>query len=171
MFTPVNANNARIEKMDKEELRALYRQIRIRMSSSEVSSKSRMIGRKLLNEIDWTAYKSICVYMPIDGLHEIDIRPVASKLETRGKDVGSVSTSQEARLPDEAFDVILVPCLAFDARRYRLGWGGGWYDRFLARQPHALKIGLAYQDSFVKSLPNEPHDIQLDKIITDKRTY
>jgi 5-formyltetrahydrofolate cyclo-ligase len=68
----------------------------------------------------------------------------------------------------EKFDLILVPCLAFDKDNYRLGWGGGFYDRFLAAQPKALKIGLCYQNGFVKEgLTHQPHDIPLDKIITE----
>jgi len=141
------------------------------MSGSEVSSKSRMIGRKLLNDIDWPSYKLVCAYTPIDSLNEIDTRLVISRLESQGLSVQLVSPAQTPKLPAGTFDVILVPCLAFDEQRYRLGWGGGWYDKFLAQQPEALKVGLAYKDSLVSSLPHEPHDIPLDMIFTEDRVY
>ena len=157
--------------MNKEELRALYRQIRLRMSDSEVSSKSRMIGRKLLNDIDWPDYKLICGYTPIDSLNEVDTRLVILRLESQGMSVQLVTSDRKSKLPLSTFDVILVPCLAFDGQRYRLGWGGGWYDKFLARQPQALKVGLAYKDSLIPSLPREPHDIPLDMIITEDQVY
>lgn len=141
------------------------------MSPSEASSKSRMIGRKLLNEIDWGCYKSVCTFTPIDELNEIDILPVISRLEAQGLSVYKIPPSKESQVPSEKFDIILVPCLAFDDGRQRLGWGGGWYDRFLAGQSKALKIGVAYQASLIGGIPHEPHDIRLDKIITEERIY
>lgn len=157
--------------MNKDELRALYRQIRLRMSRGEVSTKSRMIGRRLLNEIDWTAQGHICAFTPIDDLNEVDIKPVISKLEDQGLQVSVVEPFKHSEIPSDDYDVILVPCLAFDKRRHRLGWGGGWYDRFLASQPKALKVGLAYQESLTAGLPPEAHDIPLDIVITEEQVY
>lgn len=157
--------------MNKEELRALYRQIRLRMTKSEVSSKSRMIGRRLLHEIDWPAYKIVCSFTPINDLNEVDIKPVIERLKTQGLQISSIAPFKRSEIPADSFDVILVPCLAYDEQRHRLGWGGGWYDRFLAGQPQALKVGLAYQDSLVSGLSQEAHDIPLDMIITEERIY
>jgi 5-formyltetrahydrofolate cyclo-ligase len=154
--------------MTKEELRALYRQIRLRMSKSEVASKSRMIGRKLLNEIDWGSYSSICVFQPIEKLNEVDISGVVPRLKAQNKGVNIMSQQKDAKAPDQKFDLILVPCLAFDKDNYRLGWGGGFYDKFLAKQPNALKVGVCFQNGFVaEGIPREPHDIPLDKVITE----
>ena len=56
----------------------------------------------------------------------------------------------------------IVPGLAFTRGGKRLGYGGGWYDRFLASAPKgAVKIGVAYSFQIVDDLPAEPHDIQL----------
>lgn len=63
------------------------------------------------------------------------------------------------------YDLIIVPGLAFDARRYRLGYGGGYYDHFLATQPDALKIGIFYPFQQVDRVPTEPHDIGLDELL------
>ncbi len=61
------------------------------------------------------------------------------------------------------------PVLGFDNQGYRIGYGKGWYDKFLATQPRAVTIGLAYEISRVKEgLPKEPHDIPLKYIITEK---
>jgi 5-formyltetrahydrofolate cyclo-ligase len=157
--------------VNKEELRALYRQIRLRMSRGEVNTKSRAIGRKLLNEIDWAVYKKVCAFTPIEDLNEVDIKPVVSRLEAQGLEVSSIEPFKRSEIPADSFDVILVPCLAFNERRHRLGWGGGWFDRFLARQPEALKIGLAYQESLIIGLAQEAHDIPLDMVITEERIY
>jgi 5,10-methenyltetrahydrofolate synthetase len=83
-----------------------------------------------------------------------------------------LARDKKSKPPTSKFDLIIIPCLAFDGDLCRLGWGGGWYDRFLAGQPEAMKIGLAYQNSLVEAgLPREAHDIPLDKIITESGIY
>lgn len=67
-------------------------------------------------------------------------------------------------------DVILVPVLAFDHSGYRLGYGGGYYDRFLV-DAAAHTIGLAYQFQRVSSVYPEPHDQPLLRIATEERWY
>lgn len=66
--------------------------------------------------------------------------------------------------------VLLVPLLAFDARCFRLGYGGGFYDRTLAglrARAQVLAIGLAYAAQEVVRVPTEPTDQQLDAVITE----
>lgn len=156
--------------MNKEELRALYRQIRLRMSRSEVSSKSRIIGRRLLNEVDWNKYPKICVYEPIEELNEVDIGGVISRLKAQRRSVEVIPKIKNATPPRRKFDLIIVPCLAFDRANYRLGWGGGFYDKFLARQPQALKIGVCFDNGLVENgLLREPHDVPVDQIITESQ--
>ena len=154
--------------MDKAELRALYRQIRLRMSPGEVSTKSRLIGRRLLNEVEWQKYHSICAFRPISRLNEVEITGVVTRLKTQGKQVVILSSASNADLPAQQFDLIIVPCLAFDKDNYRLGWGDGFYDKFLAAQPRAIKIGVCFANGQVENgLPRQPHDIPLDKVITE----
>lgn len=156
--------------MNKEELRALYRQIRSRMSRSEVSSKSRIIGRRLLNEIDWNKYPKICVFEPIEELNEVDIGGVISRLRAQRRDLEILPRSKKAKVPRGKFDLIIVPCLAFDTDNFRMGWGGGFYDKFLAKQPQAFKIGVCFDGGLVENgLPREPHDIQVDQIVTESQ--
>jgi len=62
----------------------------------------------------------------------------------------------------------IVPGLAFTKDGARLGYGGGWYDRLMAKsRADARKIGVGYRFQVVDSLPSEPHDIRLDEIVTD----
>lgn len=63
-------------------------------------------------------------------------------------------------------DLIIVPLLAFDRSRYRLGYGKGFYDRLLATSP-AATIGVAFAAQEVDRLPREPHDLPLDWIVTE----
>jgi len=66
-------------------------------------------------------------------------------------------------------DVVIVPCVACDKELHRLGYGKGYFDRFLTESQ--FKIGLAYNFQFIDSVPHEPHDIKLDLIITEDAIY
>ena len=68
---------------------------------------------------------------------------------------------------DRQIDVALISGLAFDGRGFRLGYGGGFFDRFLAGRPF-FKVGLAYGSQVVERLPSEAHDIPMDAVISDK---
>ncbi len=63
-------------------------------------------------------------------------------------------------------EVILCPGLAFTRKGHRLGQGGGYYDRALARFPKARKVGVAFPCQIVPLLPHEPHDAMMDAVIT-----
>jgi 5-formyltetrahydrofolate cyclo-ligase len=64
-------------------------------------------------------------------------------------------------------DVVLVPGLIFDLRGYRIGQGGGFYDRFLAALPDgALTVGLTYDEFVVHRIPNDDHDIPVHLLAT-----
>lgn len=70
----------------------------------------------------------------------------------------------------ESIDLVLVPGLAFDLTGRRLGQGGGFYDRFLARKNlAAMTCGLCFQFQVVDEVPCEPHDRRVDALATDRR--
>jgi 5,10-methenyltetrahydrofolate synthetase len=65
--------------------------------------------------------------------------------------------------------LLLVPCVGYGHRGFRLGYGGGFYDRTLAEiQPKPLTVGLAYAHGFVPWMQPEPHDVPLDVILTEE---
>lgn len=65
-------------------------------------------------------------------------------------------------------DVSLAPCLGWDGSCFRLGWGGGYFDRTLAKmEPRPLTIGIALLAAGLKTIYPQPHDIPLDLIITE----
>ena len=67
--------------------------------------------------------------------------------------------------------VLFVPLVAFTADGHRLGQGGGHYDRWLAGNPHAVPIGLAWDMQQVDDLPRESHDRPLAAVVTPTRLY
>ncbi len=69
------------------------------------------------------------------------------------------------------FDLIVVPGVAFDWRGYRLGYGAGYYDRFLREtRPGAVFLGLAFELQVVEDVQPEPHDVPVHFIVTEERT-
>lgn len=66
-------------------------------------------------------------------------------------------------------DLVLVPGIAFDSEGHRIGYGFGYYDKFLKKVPKAVKIGLAFDFQIVDKIPKEEHDVPVDFIITEKR--
>lgn len=67
-------------------------------------------------------------------------------------------------------DVVIVPAVAYDKNCYRLGYGGGFYDRFLENlRKDAVTIGIAFDLQIFDEVPKEPHDAQLDYIVTESR--
>lgn len=69
-------------------------------------------------------------------------------------------------------DVLIVPAVAYDKNCYRLGYGGGYYDRFIEHlRDDAITIGIAFDLQLFDSIPKEEHDAQLNYIITESSTY
>ncbi|MGI4858470.1 MAG: 5-formyltetrahydrofolate cyclo-ligase [Janthinobacterium lividum] len=68
--------------------------------------------------------------------------------------------------------LLLIPCVGFDADGYRLGYGGGFYDRTLAAaRPRPRTLGIALDGCRVAALPHETHDLPLDRILTETGVF
>jgi 5-formyltetrahydrofolate cyclo-ligase len=126
---------------------------------------------------------------PLPG--EMDLRPLLHALSARGFAIVLPETPPRGRplvfrrwtpgcamLPERfgtlrpdgpvsVPDVVFVPLLAFDGRGYRLGYGGGYYDRTLQGLPAAEAIGFGYAAQMVERVPNEAHDVPLRRIATE----
>lgn len=66
-------------------------------------------------------------------------------------------------------DAVIVPGIAFDTQGHRLGFGKGYYDRFLKKVPRAVKIGLAFDFQVVDGIPFEAHDVGMDVVVTERQ--
>lgn len=75
---------------------------------------------------------------------------------------------EQAALDHATIDLVILPGAAFDREGQRLGYGGGFYDRFLAREaPRALRVGLGFAVQVVERLPVLPHDMPMDLLFTE----
>jgi 5,10-methenyltetrahydrofolate synthetase len=72
--------------------------------------------------------------------------------------------------PEVVPDVVLVPCVGYTPSGYRLGYGGGYFDRWLAKHPHVTAIGVAWSCAALTEaqLPPEPHDQPLALVVTEQ---
>ena len=76
-----------------------------------------------------------------------------------------------AEVANEPRVLILMPGVAFDPQLNRIGYGGGFYDKYLANHPDTLftKVAITYDFQIVDSLPTEPHDYKVDMVVTPTR--
>ena len=87
---------------------------------------------------------------------------------TPGK-YGILTAKNAPVLAPRALDVMLIPGTAFSRDGGRLGMGGGYYDRYLAKvRPDCLRVGVGYQWQLVETLPLLPHDIRMTHLVSDK---
>jgi len=115
------------------------------------------------------------VYIPIciPETHELCISRITSLEELQSGHYGIREPMPEyIRLSDSSLvDLVLIPGIAFDNSGNRIGFGAGYYDRFMKRlRPGAVKAALAYFFQVVDHVPSEEHDIPTDYIITEKST-
>ena len=154
----------------KPELRAGLLAKRRALTSEDVAAATGAITAALLLHVNWESVKRAHVYTSLASWKEISTADLVEELQRLYPDItiDSSSSAADAPRPSTPYDVILVPTLGFDRRGYRIGLGKGWYDRFLAEQPQAAKIGLAYAWGEVAVVPEESHDVPLDSVLTEK---
>jgi 5-formyltetrahydrofolate cyclo-ligase len=147
----------------------------------------------LLTAVDLNAYPVLGFYWPIRG--ELDLRDFARRHVEAGY-VAALPVVVAKNSPVEFWrwqpgaslrrghwdipvpverhavvpDALLVPLLGHDEAGYRLGYGGGYYDRTLAaRQRRPLTIGVGYDEASLATIYPQPHDIPMDLIVTERR--
>ena len=157
------------ECMVKDDLRRVLLHRRVAVTAQAAAQAGHNIVKNLDGlPFDLRRAKSIHVYRSSPSLGEVSTAPLIKFMSTQfpGAHILIGETSRAAAFPTEAFDVVFVPVVGFDRYGFRLGMGGGWYDRWLLGQSSAYKIGLAYGWAEQKKIPHQPHDIPLDMIVT-----
>jgi len=75
------------------------------------------------------------------------------------------------KMEPEDFDLVIVPCVAFDEDKNRLGHGGGYYDRYLPRCTNARFVCVAFEAQRISGLCTGRYDVKMDKIVTERCIY
>ena len=83
-----------------------------------------------------------------------------------------VPDKKRSRLVDpEEFDLVFVPCVAFDEGKRRLGHGGGYYDRYLPKCSRAEFVLVAFEAQKLPMIATDPHDILMNTLVTEAKVY
>lgn len=181
---------------EKKALRARLLDIRMDMNAETWSRRSKQIVDELKQLPEFLKAERIHCYVSMNQRHEIETHSLIQELLNENKKVIVPVTNFEEgtlqHIPLESwnelnenkwgilepksstpyqgeFDVILVPLLAADKKFNRLGYGKGFYDRFLS-STNATKIGLLFHEYLMNQIPVDDHDEKLDILITDEIT-
>lgn len=101
-------------------------------------------------------------------LNLLRVRDLAADLEPGYQGIPEPRPGRCAPADPGAIDLVLVPGLVFDRRGFRLGYGGGYYDRLLPSLSGALRVGLAFSLQVVDELPVLAHDLPVDVLVTEE---
>ena len=173
--------------MDKKELRKKYTKVRAEVEDKE--GKDKLI-RKNLRELDiYKKAKSVFVFISYKS--EVDTRGIIEDILADGKKLlvplvkGSEMIAVEVKGIDDLepnkmgilepksgkevtdVDLTITPGLAFDKDGYRLGYGGGYYDKFFAKVD-TVRMGIGYSDQYVESIVHEDYDKALEYLLTEE---
>ena len=188
--------------MQKTRLRIEMLQKRLGYDAAEIARKSQQIAANFFAHFSLEDIKAIHIFLPIQLKNEIDTWGIIRKLHTEYPHiqvVASVSDLQELTLthhwllpetelvqnkwgiPEpqgaetvaiENIDLVLVPLLAFDTQGHRVGYGKGFYDRFLHLcRPDTVKVGLSLEEPVVQITDIHEGDTSLDFAVTPAKVY
>ena len=176
--------------MDKKELRAVIRAQKRAMTNAQIDACSEKLAALFRAHPLYQQAKSIYGYLPYN--QEVRTVPMLRQAQLDGKRVAVPKVYGEtdmrflwlddpARIAPGAYGIpepvddgpeaddpaalVLMPGLAFDPQGHRLGYGGGFYDRFLAAEPHPT-IALCYAFQLLPQLETEAHDIPVDAVLS-----
>jgi 5-formyltetrahydrofolate cyclo-ligase len=130
-----------------------------------VSFNSEVDTHEMLKE----ALKNKVVVVPKVVHHEIEPSIIIDFDNLISGKFGILEPIDLMRTSYKNIGLVLVPGIVFDKEGHRIGYGYGYYDRFLAKVPKAVKIGLAFDFQIVDKIPKEAHDVPVDFIVTEKK--
>lgn len=153
---------------------------RILKSQAFQSAVCVMLYMPLRSEVDVMAValeafrlgKTVCVPRVADGgmfMHAVEIKSIDD--ESMASDALGVPAPRRGReVSQDLIDLVITPGVAFDLRCERLGRGGGFYDRFLAKaHRHTTAIGICFDFQLVDEIPTAADDVPVHAVVTDRR--
>ena len=188
--------------MNKLSARIHFKALRAAFSAVDIEEKSQKIATLFLQQFDLANTQCVHTFLPIAHLKEVNtiiiihalhalypkLQIAVPKIDKESQDLHSVLWSPNSefilgamQIPEpkdaiiinhSSIDMVLVPLLGFDDEGHRVGYGKGFYDKFLAAcNPTVIKIGLCFFDPIQKISDIGSHDIALDFCITPKKIY
>ena len=178
-------------KVAKGKMRELLVQKRRMLPSAERAMFSEQVLQQLEQMHCFRESKTVLLYYPVQN--ELDVLPLVQKYKRektllfpvshrRGMTVHPYAGNEQMHrgkfgIPEPTtpayegkIDLIIVPGVAFDAKGRRLGRGGGYYDRFIKKQTHAVLVGVGYDFQLVDEVPAARHDQRVHRIILPSKT-
>lgn len=140
----------------------------IRCVLTYVSYRSEADTLKLIN---YLLSSGVRVAVPLCGKNgQMSFYSISSlsELELSEKGIPEPSEERAEKVMDFTDTLCIVPGTAFDRKGNRTGYGGGYYDRFIAAETEIITAGLCYHSLLYDEVPSEPHDKSVDYIITEK---
>ncbi len=175
--------------MDKKELRSLIREKKRAMTAQQIEEASSRLAQLLYATPYYNNASTIYGYLSYN--QEVRTLPILQQALLDGKkvavpkvfgdkmrfiyltDLSKVATGYSG-IPEPVEDgpvacdkdaLVLMPGLAFDRQGNRMGYGGGFYDKFLAQEPDHPTVALCYDFQMVESIPREEYDIPVDCVL------
>ena len=175
--------------MNKQELRRAIRERKRAMTAEEIEARSAVLAEKFAQSDAYKAAKTIYGYLPYN--QEVRTVPMLARALAEGKKVAVPKVYGDemkfiylddltqvakgyAGIPEPIADepvardetaLVLMPGLAFDREGHRIGYGGGFYDKFLAREPHHPTLALCYDFQMQEHLETQEFDIPVDTVL------
>lgn len=164
------------DSMPNDEIAEKSAQIKSRLFGLEQYKKSKTImffvsfGSEISTHgMIKEALRNKSVIVPKVAHHEIEPSVIIGFDNLVPGKFGILEPIETMNIANKNIDIVLVPGIVFDKEGHRIGYGYGFYDKFLAKVPKAVKIGLCFDFQFVDKIPRETHDVSVDFIVTEKR--
>ena len=175
--------------MDKKELRRTIREQKKAMTEEEIELRSKKLGQLLRDSQVYRQAKTVYFYLPYN--QEVRTVPMLEHALRDGKKVavpkvygddmkfiyiedlnrlskgycGIPEPLDDGPVAEDPTALVLMPGLAFDPQGHRIGYGGGFYDKFLARESRHPTLALCYEFQMLPSLETEAFDIPVDQVL------
>jgi len=176
--------------MTKKGIRESILRKRLNLDNEKYVKYSQLIVKKLRDRIKKMSIDSIALYYPINK--EVNVLPLIEELlknqkkvylpKVFGKQMKMAKVKSLNRLTKSKFnipepiddefsskiDVYIIPAVAYDLKGYRIGYGGGYYDRYFLQNTKTYLIGVVFNFQLINSFPTYLNDIRVDLIVNEK---
>ena len=183
-----------MDMKNKKELRKEILDIRSSLTGDDVKRHSETICSRLTDTQQYRRAENVCLYMPIRN--EVDVTLIMERARADGKTVwlprvrdglmhfhlydeetalvggafGIQEPDSESVLAPGCETLVVMPGAVFSENRDRIGYGGGYYDRFLEKYGECMTAAVCYDFQIMAEIPAEEHDIRPELIVSEKRS-